>query len=642
MLLLPTSLGAPYAAATASPVRVAVVTPAPLRPVPARPLPTPVASAPAQSGPIPTATPALLATPGPRGNNQLVLPPAPALPSPPPGVGSLPAATIAGNADPFVGLTLRDAIGMALERNTDLAVSQANRRIANYQIVEAQGAYDLRLQIQPSYEFQQNPPLSPFMTGPNGQPAQIVTASANAQVSGLTSTGGRIQASTTAQRIDNNTLYNNFNPYYETAAQLVYTQPLVRGLAIDQNREQIQLARINANLSTDNALLTASNTIDNVSVAYDNLVSAWKNVAIQEDALRQAKAQSESNARLVRRGAAAPVDVVQSDEQVNEFQDQVYSAIQNVATYQNQLKQLILGDPADPAWIANLVPTTAVGAPPPEPALSDVIVTALEHRPEVAQIRDNIRSQDVTIAYDRDQTKPQVDINVGVTENGLSGAPENVANEPLFSIITQQIVDLNALIARANAAGTGPPLVPIDASSLATKLPPNSVGNIGTSYKSLLAGQYPTYQISATLGFPLRDRTAIATYQAAVEQRRSLVTQEFALVQRFQTESRNAVQAYRSARSRLIAATAARVASEKVAASEVRKFRAGISTTYLVLQRQIMLANERNRELQAQTDVQNALVEIDRVTGNILSKNGVNVDALGKAPQGALPFPLHK
>jgi outer membrane protein TolC len=130
---------------------------------------------------------------------------------------------------------------------------------------------------------------------------------------------------------------------------------------------------------------------------------------------------------------------------------------------------------------------------------------------------------------------------------------------------------------------------------------------------------------------------ARANYQASVEQRNAIVTQEVALVQRFQTESRNAVQSYRSALARLSAATGARVAAEKVAASEVRRFQAGASTTYLVLQRQVMLANERNRELQAQTDVQNALVELDRVSGDILAKNNVDVTSLGSTAHGSVP-----
>ena len=94
-------------------------------------------------------------------------------------------------------------------------------------------------------------------------------------------------------------------------------------------------------------------------------------------------------------------------------------------------------------------------------------------------------------------------------------------------------------------------------------------------------------------------------------------------------EARNALQAYRTARYRLISARAAREASEQVLASESRRFRAGASTTYLVLQRQVILADNRGRELQAQTDLNKAVVELERVTGAILKDNNVDVSTLG-------------
>jgi outer membrane protein TolC len=114
------------------------------------------------------------------------------------------------------------------------------------------------------------------------------------------------------------------------------------------------------------------------------------------------------------------------------------------------------------------------------------------------------------------------------------------------------------------------------------------------------------------------------------------MTQEVALIQRLEYEARNALQTYRSARSRLLAATAARKAAEAVSASEIRRFKAGESTTFLVLQREINVATQRGAELQAQTDVQKALVEIDRVSGGILANNQVKIDALGAAPPATL------
>jgi outer membrane protein TolC len=586
--------------------------------------------------PVATATPGMIATPA--STNGLVLPLAPAIgPIVHVPEALLPSGDVVGTSGPFVGLSLSDAIGMALARNTDLSVAQSNRRIAGWQVVAAEGAYDVQFMLVPSYAFAKTPPISAFAAGPGGGPIQQITSGVNAQAQGLTSTGGHFTFGTNATRTDSNNTTNSFEPFYQTALSLMYTQPLLRGAAIDDARRQLEIAKINADLSNETALLQASNTISTVRNAYYDLLAAWKNVAIQEDALLQAKAQSESNNRLVKAGGAAPVDVIESDTQVNLLQDNVFSAIQNVATLQNQLKTLILNDPADPVWTANLVPVTPQFEAPPEPSLDDVMLAALRARPEVGQLREQMRGADVNVRYSKDQTKPQLDLNVSASENGFAGATTNPTQSPLLGATIDEFSSINQLIARANAtapAGTTP-LQPLLFPSLSS--PPYTVGGLGQAYASMFGGRYPQIEVSATLGFPIRNRVAEGNYQVALEQRRQLQIQEVALIQRIQTESRNALQAYRSARSRVIAATAARQAAELVAASELRKFRAGNSTTFLVLQRQVDLANDRNRELQAQTDLAKALVELDRVTGNALANNNVAVKQVGTAPLGATP-----
>jgi len=595
-------------------------------------------SPPPSPSPVATATPRMIATPS--STSGLVLPLAPAI-APivhVPG-DALPSGDLAGTSGPFVGLSLSDAIGMALARNTDLGVAQSNRRIAGWQIVAAQGAYDVQLMVQPSFGYEKIPSLSPFQSGPGGGPAQQTSAGVNGQALGLTTSGGHFNVGTSAQRIDNNNTINGYEPYYQTALSLMYTQPLGRGAGIDEARRQLQLAKINADLSNDTALLQASNTLSNVLDAYYDLISAWKNVAIQEDALLQAKVQSESNARLVKAGATAPVDVIESDTQVNVFQDNVYSAIQNVASLQNRLKQLILNGPTDPLWTANLVPMTPAVEVPGEPKLDDLLLAALRTRPEVGQLREQMRNADVNVRYSWEQTKPQVDLNLSVAENGFAGQATNPSQNAFLAASNAEIAAINQLIARvnANSAPGQAPLQPL-------VIPPSNVpsyttGGLGQAYASMFAGRYPQIQLSATIAFPLRNRTAEGNYHAALEQRDQLKTQEVALIQRIQTESRNALQTYRSARSRVIAATAARQAAEQVAASELRKFKAGNSTTFLVLQRQIDLANQRGRELQAQTDLAKALVELDRVSGGILARNGVDVSKVGSAPLGFTPTP---
>jgi len=600
-------------------------------PIPS-PSPTPVAP---QA--IETAAPSVFATP--QDTKSLVLPAVPAIapafratevPLPPGGVPGVDA--------PFVGIAIDDAVAMALLRNTDLSISQSNRRIAAYQIVAAQGAYDVKFQVQPSYDVSVQPPISPFNAGPGGGPITQITKGAQAAFSGDTTSGGTYKLYTTATRVDTNFTLSGYDPFYETAIGIQFTQPLARNRAIDNNRRQLEISKIARDRSNDDALLTASNTVDSVLVAYYNLLSAWRNVGIQEDALRSAKAQEESNSRLVQHGAAAPVDVAESDTQVQIFQDAVYSAIANVASYQNELKQLVLGNPADPLWTANLVPTSAVAQLMAEPTPDQLVIAALRARPEIGQLRESIREENVNVAYQKDQKLPQVDLNAGVIENGFAGRPQSLASTPLFSVIGAEVVDINSLVARSNAANPGlPPLSPVSAAALGGGPFPGTIGGLGTSYGSAFGGKYPEYTLSATLSLPLRNRTAEANYAIELERRNTLQTQEVALIQRIQTEARNAVASYRSARSRLVAATAARQAAETVAASELRKFRAGKSTTFLVLQRQITVANQRVSELQAQTDVQKALVELDRVSGAILTNNHVDTATLGTGPTPELP-----
>ena len=585
--------------------------------------------------PIPTATPYAVPSGGEAPASPIPIPSTviPPVPVVDPGYGApdltQPNADIAGVAQtPYVGLALNDAITMALMRNPNLAVSQANRRIAAYQVVAAEGAYDVKFQLQPSYTHSVEPPTNLFQTGPNGGAYTVDTLGANAGFSGQTIGGTHYSASASGSRTTSNLVTDSFDPYYPTAFSFNITQPLARGAHMDEPRRQLELARINADTNTDDALATAEQTIANVSDAYWDLVAAWRNVAIQEEGLRNAVAQAQSNQRKVKAGSAAPVDVVETNDQVAEFQGNVFSALQTVQQLQTQLKSLILGNPGDPVWMANLVPTTSVAQVPSEPTVDQVLVLALGNRPEIAQIRDAQRAAGVNVAYAKDQLKPQIDLGVGYTTNGFAGNPVNPLSSPVTGLFLTEASAINQLIAIANKSlAPGQQLTPLPPLSFSS--PGYVQGGLGQSYNNLFNNRFPTYSAQVTIGLPLQNRSAKGNYDAALEQARSVEVNEIALIQRLKMESANAVQSLRAAHARLIAATTARKAAEQVYASELRKFRAGTSTTFLVLQRVLNLANDRGRELQAQTDLNKAIVEEHRVEGKLLAGTNIDAAALG-------------
>jgi HAE1 family hydrophobic/amphiphilic exporter-1 len=586
------------------------------------------------------------ATPAPPPQTDIPPPPrTPVLPAVPnvaggyaaPANAPLPNGDLVGvTQSPFVGIELRDAVTMALERNADLAVAESNRRISGYQIVAAKGSYDVQFQLQPQYVHGVQPATTPFAAGPNGGPITQISDGVSAAFTGLTTSGGRYSLSASQQAIQNTAALDSYNPYYQTAISLQYTQPLLRG-AGDGNpvRRQLLLATAQAQVQSAQLLTSASQTIANVSNTYWDLVAAWRNVAIQEEGLRNAQAQAASNGRLATSGAAAPVDVVESYTQINVFQDNVFAAIQTVGALQTQLKSLILGNPADPLWTANLVPTSPVQQLPPEPKLDDLMLTALNNRPEISQLRAQRLVADANRAYAKNQLLPQLDLGVGVTANGFAGVPANLSGTPFFQTLGGEIADLNTLLTNYNSTALPANQIPLLVPNFGAT-PAYQSGRLGTSYQNLVDFRFPTYTVSLTLQFPLGNRTAKANYAIANESAKQVALQELALLQRLRGESVNAIAGLRETQARLAAASAARVAAARVLLAEQRRFSAGTSTTFLVLQRQLDLANTEGRELQAQTSLNKAVVELNRVAGTTFAGYGIDIDAIGEKTLGAV------
>jgi len=66
---------------------------------------------------------------------------------------------------PFVGISLDSAIGMALLKNPNLAESASNTRVATYQIQEARGAFDVHFFVEPSVKHDTNAAQNAFFSG---------------------------------------------------------------------------------------------------------------------------------------------------------------------------------------------------------------------------------------------------------------------------------------------------------------------------------------------------------------------------------------------------------------------------------------------------------------------------------------------
>lgn len=509
-------------------------------------------------------------------------------------------------------LSLQDAITLALENNNDIDSSKIGVKIAEFDLRAAQGVYDPVFNSQNYYERRATPTASTIGGASNG----VVTQTSFVNGFGVTGysprAGGSYQADFSGSRTTTSNQNATLNPQYPSLLSLTYTQPLWRGRRFDNNRRVIEIAKKNLSLSDAQFRQKTIDVISQVETAYWDLVYSLRNLQVQIDAVKQARQQLESNQRLVSKGVLAPIDIVAASTQITSFEQNVYTAQQSVTTAENNLKTLMLPDRTNEIWKRALVPVSPVEIEVPKTTLDQAVISALSNRQELNQLKTNAEINKINERFYRDQTKPQIDLVGSYTGNGLAGSV--VPRTATTSALTDRVNVLSA------AAGL-PPL----ATTSTTTVNSNLVGGYFQSLSNLATADYPTYRVGVNISLPLKNKTAKANLGKTLAEGDQIKNQQAQQEQTIEADVRNALQALRSSEARLQAAAASRASAEQLYESEQRQFRAGTTTVYLVLQRQVELVTARGNELQAQTLLNKAVSDFQRATGTTLSANSVEI-----------------
>lgn len=487
-------------------------------------------------------------------------------------------------------LTLNEAIRLALQNNNDIQASRIDVEKAEHNLTASRGAYD-PLMFSETYFERSSTAVTSFLGGTTSSLHQKDFTS-QVGLSGLAPKwGGSYKFDLSSTRLSSNNFFNALDPAISTRLAFSYTQPLMRGLRTDDSRRRIEIAKKNLTLTDVQFRQRATDVITRVEQAYWELVQALKNLQVQSEAVKQTRAQVETNQRQVTQGVLAPIDVVEAEAQVKLYEQNVYAAQEEVTRAENALKTLMLRDRNAELWSRALLPVTPVSLEVPRMNLPEAIATALVNRYELAELRTSTDINEIEKRFYRDQTKPQVDLTVSYSSNGVAGTLTDNEN-PLFP-------------------GTSPPA--------------DLQGGYGRALSNLLGQDNPTVRVGVRISLPLKNRTAQANLGQSLAEGRRLETVRAQAEQLIEADVRNAMQRVRSVEARTTAAMAQRVAAEQQYISEQRKFQAGMSTVFLVLQRQTDLVTARGRELETQTDLNKALADFQRATGNTFNYRNVAV-----------------
>jgi len=473
---------------------------------------------------------------------------------------------------PVLELSLDEAVKRALENNADIMVERYNPEDRAQAVREVQGVYDPLLFSTLGKRSQTDPARNVFAGA-----AAVDTNSWTYDfgVSQNIKTGANLRVDFNNSRSDTNSRFFTINPRFDASLNLSLTQPLLRDLMIDRNRQQLIVAKRNREISDVQFRQSVVNTLAGVKQLYYDLLFSLDNLEAQRKSLALASKLLHENQIKVRVGTMAPLDVVAAESEVAGREEGVITAEAAVADGEDALKRAIFPANDPEVWNLRILPKDRPSADPVQVDVIKAIEKALESRTDVVAARKNLENLETGVQFARNQTLPAVNLVASYGAVGIGG--------------TQ----------RLDAAGN-----PLD---------PPIPGDYGDAISDVFGRDFPTWAVGVNLSYPILNRQASASSARARIARDQAQASLRRLELQVATDVRSAGRAVETNFKRVASTGSARILQERRLDAEGKRFAAGMSTNFLVTQAQRDLALAEVNELRAIADYRKSVVNFERV-----------------------------
>jgi outer membrane protein len=411
-------------------------------------------------------------------------------------------------------------------------------------------------------------------------------------------------------RQSTNSPFTSLSPVINPNFTFRLTQHLLQGFGFPANNRFIRIAKNNREITDVAFRLQIITTVDQIENMYWDLVFAYENVRVQQESLAFAQKTLSDTQKQVQIGSLAPIEVVRAQSTVAADQQSLIQAQNNLQLQQLLMKNALSRTLVDPRLAdAEVIPTSIVQLSAQEEVTptQDLVNDALGHRPELAEARINLASQEISNKAVRSALLPTLDLFAYYGGSGLAGA-QNPAN---------LCANLSSLQQAFGCAG--PPIPPTSPNYI----PPAQPVSYLTSLNQTIDSSAPDKGIGLTLNIPIRNRAGQATQIRSEMEYRQAQMRLQQIENEIRIEVRNAQFTLTQNRAAVASAQAAVELGRTSLDAEQKKLNLGASTSTLVLQNQSALATAESTLVSAMSAYQKSRIELDRATGLLLDHNGI-------------------
>jgi outer membrane protein len=498
-------------------------------------------------------------------------------------------------------ISLKEALYLALRNNPAVVAASLEPVISLQGVRGSWAVFDPDLTGQLGEEKIDLPTTSSLQTGGAKTYVQKEYIWNFAVNKTLATTNGVLGASFTNNYYFSNSAFAGVDPAYTPALELSLDQPLLRNFGNQFATINVRIAESSQKQAQFNYEQQLNDFVLKVGSDYWNVVRSEENLEVARRALAVAEDLVRQNAISVKVGVLAPLSLKEAQSEAATDLSNVYQAEGALETSRTVLAQDVMYNPEHTFLPVMLEPVERPN--PQQMEINDEL--SLEHammyRPELASMRELIRSDLLQVKYAENQILPQV--NIGA-QFGLTAASGATICNPIFASASFNI--------HSNCNIQIPGAMPTPGIKLPFK------GLYDDALNRMFDFAFYNYAVVFNIERPLDNdaaKSALAQAKIAYEQQRLSYRDLISSIVVDVQSSLNGLQAnYKSAQ-------ASRTATQFAAASlhdERERFRVGMATTHDLLQYIDSLVAAEGNEVNADVNFEISKLQVRHSEGTLL------------------------
>ena len=492
--------------------------------------------------------------------------------------------------DGHLELSLKAYLELVLANNTDIQIAKLSVEQPKNAITRALAAFDPSMVAS----FGSTRTKRPSTSATEGSAA--ISSSLN-QPLRLTytqtlDTGTAYNVGFSGTKSASNSNLSNFNPSISSSLNLSITQPLLRNRGRGINRINVVMAESRYKISRNNLVETLLRLVSNAETIYWQVVDARENLGVSQQALDLAQKTLERNEQELKLGAIPELDIYQPQQNVAQREISVEQAKTNLEQAYDNLRRQIGAD-LDPDYRhMSITLTEPVNPPEEEPTIDaeQMVDIAYQRRPDMQTQQENLYLDDLNYKSAANGLRPDLSLSMNYSSNGTGGNIYEYSGSGFNRVLVNTIP-----------------------------------GGLTDSLNQLFGFDYPSYGVTLSLRFPIRDRGAIANMADAVVSKKLNALQARTTQQQIRLDVLNAVANVESSKARVKLSRTALEFSEKRLDGEKQKYDLGVSDIFFLLDAQNALSAAQADLVTQAAAYRRSITNLLRVTGQLLDERGIVV-----------------